>query len=435
MACFSRQGYRATSMEDIVRESGLSVGAIYTYYASKEDLFLALAERRTEETLEVLKDLFAQPGPLAEKLGLAVDFFFGQLEDHLAPIARVGMEFWSEASRSQKVLDSHCERVDSIRRFLQHLMSKAQESGEVRADVDVESTVELVMALHDGMLMHHFHGLQPINRARTQASLRHSLQLRDRQRVPPVCEPRAVRHINAPNAVADHRRGCNLAWRIPVNTATLVAHPRRSAFLATVLALATISAACAPTPPTPTVAVPVSRPAVAVTAEKATVSDIQQTVNLSGDIRSTSQISVLPKVSGRIQNILVDVGSPVKAGDVLAELEADNSELQVLQSRVDGPIQSVTTCMDALCSKAFTDPIQGDPHPINVEQGDDGDRLHHRRVGRPGRQGVHEQLRGPVRGPHREPVHGGLDPDERAERQPGAPGSGPAPTSTTSPTR
>ena len=33
----------------------------------------------------------------------------------------------------------------------------------------------------------------------------------------------------------------------------------------------------------------------------------------------------------------------------------------------DGPIQSVTTCMDALCSKAFTDPIQGDPHPINVE--------------------------------------------------------------------
>ena len=33
----------------------------------------------------------------------------------------------------------------------------------------------------------------------------------------------------------------------------------------------------------------------------------------------------------------------------------------------DGPIQSLTTCMDALCSQAFTDPIQGDPHPVNVE--------------------------------------------------------------------
>jgi hypothetical protein len=33
----------------------------------------------------------------------------------------------------------------------------------------------------------------------------------------------------------------------------------------------------------------------------------------------------------------------------------------------DGPMESVTTTMNALCSKAFTDPIQGDPHPVNVE--------------------------------------------------------------------
>jgi hypothetical protein len=33
----------------------------------------------------------------------------------------------------------------------------------------------------------------------------------------------------------------------------------------------------------------------------------------------------------------------------------------------DGPMQSVTACMNALCSQAFTDPIQGTPHPVNVE--------------------------------------------------------------------
>jgi hypothetical protein len=33
----------------------------------------------------------------------------------------------------------------------------------------------------------------------------------------------------------------------------------------------------------------------------------------------------------------------------------------------DGPVESVTACMNALCSQAFTDPIQGDPHPVNVE--------------------------------------------------------------------
>ena len=33
----------------------------------------------------------------------------------------------------------------------------------------------------------------------------------------------------------------------------------------------------------------------------------------------------------------------------------------------DGPMQQVTGTMNALCSKAFTDPIQGDPHPVNTE--------------------------------------------------------------------
>jgi hypothetical protein len=33
----------------------------------------------------------------------------------------------------------------------------------------------------------------------------------------------------------------------------------------------------------------------------------------------------------------------------------------------DGPWEQVTTCMNALCTEAFTDPIQGDPHPVNTE--------------------------------------------------------------------
>src|ERR687883_426065 len=79
MSCFARQGYHNTSMDDVVRESGLSVGAIYTYFSSKEDLFLALADARSEQTLGYLNDLFRSPGPMAEKCRQAVDFFFQHL--------------------------------------------------------------------------------------------------------------------------------------------------------------------------------------------------------------------------------------------------------------------------------------------------------------------------------------------------------------------
>ena len=64
-----------------------------------------------------------------------------------------------------------------------------------------------------------------------------------------------------------------------------------------------------------------SQPALSVPAATAERGPIQQTVTYSGDVRAKEQITVLPKASGRVQRVLVDIGSPVKAGDVLAELE------------------------------------------------------------------------------------------------------------------
>ena len=61
--------------------------------------------------------------------------------------------------------------------------------------------------------------------------------------------------------------------------------------------------------------------------------DIQQSLSYSGDIRSREQVSVMPKGTGRLERVMVDVGSRVKAGATLAVLEQDSVEIQVLQAR------------------------------------------------------------------------------------------------------
>src|SRR5207253_6837664 len=43
--CFARKGYYATTIEDLVTETGLSRGALYLYYPSKEAMYLAISER------------------------------------------------------------------------------------------------------------------------------------------------------------------------------------------------------------------------------------------------------------------------------------------------------------------------------------------------------------------------------------------------------
>src|SRR6266542_4356679 len=100
-----------------------------------------------------------------------------------------------------------------------------------------------------------------------------------------------------------------------------------------ILALALLStslvAACGPSAAATTTA------PTEVQAATAYRGAIQQSVAYRGAVRAREQITVLPKASGRVQKVNVDIGSPVHAGDVLAELEQDSPEIQVLQARAN----------------------------------------------------------------------------------------------------
>src|SRR6202521_3032521 len=92
-------------------------------------------------------------------------------------------------------------------------------------------------------------------------------------------------------------------------------------------------AACGPRPSTTPAAAPTAVPASPVTAQAAKRGVIQQTLSYSGDIRAREQVSVLPKNSGRVERMLVDVGSHVKAGDTIATLEQESAQISALQAR------------------------------------------------------------------------------------------------------
>jgi multidrug efflux pump subunit AcrA (membrane-fusion protein) len=82
-------------------------------------------------------------------------------------------------------------------------------------------------------------------------------------------------------------------------------------------------------------ATPPAHPPVPVTAQHVQRGDIQQIQTFSGDVKSTAQISVLPQVAGRVEKLLIDVGSHVAAGEVVAQLDSASAQIQVLQARAN----------------------------------------------------------------------------------------------------
>src|SRR5262249_5925610 len=60
--CFAREGFHRTTMQDIFREAELSPGAVYSYFAGKDELIVAIIG----EMMGFLRDtasLFSEPLP------------------------------------------------------------------------------------------------------------------------------------------------------------------------------------------------------------------------------------------------------------------------------------------------------------------------------------------------------------------------------------
>ena len=93
--------------------------------------------------------------------------------------------------------------------------------------------------------------------------------------------------------------------------------------LASLVALALVLAACGQANPAP-VARPSDQPAGAVATAPASVQvaavqrgALSSTLSYSGNVQARQQVSLVPKVAGRVTKLAVDVGSAVKAGDTL----------------------------------------------------------------------------------------------------------------------
>jgi HlyD family secretion protein len=77
---------------------------------------------------------------------------------------------------------------------------------------------------------------------------------------------------------------------------------------------------------------PVARPAVTVNVVKAAVGAISQNIGYSGSVQAADNVNVVPTISGRITKLTVDVGSTVKAGDLIAELDKSTLNAQISQA-------------------------------------------------------------------------------------------------------
>jgi AcrR family transcriptional regulator len=108
--CFVRDGFHQTSMQDLVREAGMSSGAVYRYFTSKDAMIIAIAEENLDQIVEIVRESVAHGADLGAALAAALEFASSRhADDGFAAIALV---VWAEALRNPALAVRLRESID-----------------------------------------------------------------------------------------------------------------------------------------------------------------------------------------------------------------------------------------------------------------------------------------------------------------------------------
>ena len=150
-SCFAQRGYDATSVVDICDLAGVSKGAFYHHFSSKQTLFLELLEHwlvGMDALLESARvDADTVPAGLLQMAGMVQPVFQegkGRLPFFL--------EFWNKAARDPVVWQATIAPYRRYRDFFCKMIEAGIAEGSLRP-VDPEATAQIIVSLAVGLVL------------------------------------------------------------------------------------------------------------------------------------------------------------------------------------------------------------------------------------------------------------------------------------------
>ena len=148
---FARQGFHEARMDDIAQASGLSKGALYLYYKSKDAIIGALLRSIFNILLSRARVIEREDGTVRERIMRITDRFAEEI-DRFTPALPVMLEFYAVAARDRMVRGYLGEMYDDYAATLTHVMAQGIERGEFQSD-NPKSLALALIALWEGMTL------------------------------------------------------------------------------------------------------------------------------------------------------------------------------------------------------------------------------------------------------------------------------------------
>src|ERR1700722_9812899 len=150
--CFARDGFHRTSMEDIVKESELSPGAIYCYFRGKHEIVEAISAQRHARDSALLAEFVSSPNvtEALKTMGRALIVMLREPKEKKR--RKVSIQFWAESLLDRRIRKG-AERGIRQRDRLTVALRDSQRNGELAGSLDVDAVSRVMLALLQGLIL------------------------------------------------------------------------------------------------------------------------------------------------------------------------------------------------------------------------------------------------------------------------------------------
>ena len=148
---FAARGYEATSVSMICETAGVSKGAFYHHYKTKQSVFLELMQRWLKGLDEQLVLIDESTDDVKGGL-LSMGEIVGQVLDIGGPQLPIFLEFWSRAIRDPAAWEATVEPFQRYRDFFAALVQRGIDEESLR-EIAPQCAARVIIALAVGMLV------------------------------------------------------------------------------------------------------------------------------------------------------------------------------------------------------------------------------------------------------------------------------------------
>ena len=153
--CFARQGFYETSMQDVFREAGLSAGAVYRYFKSKDELVQAISASVFDRMAAAIEGALAEePVPGLDEIAARLAAAAQELSGDDGP-ARVAPPAWAAALHNPALATTVRGILGPLRAGWVKAAQRMRDDGRLPPGADLDAAGAVLFALLPGFLLQH----------------------------------------------------------------------------------------------------------------------------------------------------------------------------------------------------------------------------------------------------------------------------------------